>query len=187
MLQCQRQQGLKPGRVIILSSLSGIVLEKEPNYYYYSKDWWNFIQIHQYYTLDLNVTILFYLPHTRDVRVQIFIWFQTFLLFTKPLFQTFNALKSTSIQAFQNISDFFSQTLSHPWHTEVHTYMYMYMYNSFKLPSPTTFHGKLPFLCLDSFMCRCDCSIMLHYFYMQRSLSVFDIAFHYARHPTEFW
>ena len=33
--------------------------------------------------------------------------FQTFLLFTKPHFQTFNALKSTSFQAFQIISDFF--------------------------------------------------------------------------------
>ena len=43
-------------------------------------------------------------PHfNRDVRVQILIWFQT-LLFTKPHFQTFNALKSTS---FQIISDFF--------------------------------------------------------------------------------
>ena len=55
---------------------------------------------------------------TRDVRVQILIWFQTFLLFTKPHFQTFNSLKSTSFQAFQIISDFSdfsSQTLSHPW------------------------------------------------------------------------
>ena len=49
----------------------------------------------------------------RDVRVQILIWFQTFLLFTKPHFQTFNALKSTYMyfQAFQIISDFFR--LSH--------------------------------------------------------------------------
>ena len=37
----------------------------------------------------------------RDVRVQILIWFQTFLLFTKPHFQTLNALESTSFQAFQ--------------------------------------------------------------------------------------
>ena len=43
----------------------------------------------------------------RDVRVQISIWFQTFLLFTKPHFQTFSALKGTSFQAFQIISDFF--------------------------------------------------------------------------------
>ena len=50
----------------------------------------------------------------RDVRVQILIWFQTFLLFTKPHFQTFNALKSTSFQTFQIISDFFSQAISHP-------------------------------------------------------------------------
>ena len=42
----------------------------------------------------------------RDVRVQILIWFQTFLLFTKLHFQTSNALKSTS-QAFQIISYFF--------------------------------------------------------------------------------
>ena len=35
-----------------------------------------------------------------------------FLLFTKPHFQTFNALKSTSFQAFQTFS---SQMLSHPW------------------------------------------------------------------------
>ena len=42
----------------------------------------------------------------RDVRVQILIWFQTFLLFTKSKFQTFNALKSTSfLQAFQINSD----------------------------------------------------------------------------------
>ena len=32
----------------------------------------------------------------------------------KPHFQTFNALNSTSFQAFQIISNFFSQTLSHP-------------------------------------------------------------------------
>ena len=52
----------------------------------------------------------------RDVRVQILIWFQTFLLFTiEPHFQTFNALKITSFQAFQIISNFFSQTLAHPW------------------------------------------------------------------------
>ena len=36
----------------------------------------------------------------RDVRVQILIWFRTILLSTKPIFQTFNALKSTSFQAF---------------------------------------------------------------------------------------
>ena len=47
----------------------------------------------------------------RDVRVQILSWFQTFLLFTNPHFQTFNALKSTSFQAYQIIPDFFSQTL----------------------------------------------------------------------------
>ena len=51
----------------------------------------------------------------RDVRVQISVWFQTLLLFRKPNFQTFNALKSTCFQAFQIISDFFSQMLSHPW------------------------------------------------------------------------
>ena len=54
----------------------------------------------------------------RDVRVQILIWFQTFLLFTKPHFQTFNTvwmhLKSTSFQAFQIISDFLSQMLFTP-------------------------------------------------------------------------
>ena len=44
------------------------------------------------------------------MRVHILIWFQNCLLFTKPHFQTFNALKSTS---FQIILDFFSQTLSH--------------------------------------------------------------------------
>ena len=48
------------------------------------------------------------------MRVQILISFQTFLLFTTPHFQTFDALKSTSFQAFQIISDFFSQMLSHP-------------------------------------------------------------------------
>ena len=37
-----------------------------------------------------------------------------FLIFTKPHFQTFNALKSTSFQSFQIISDFFSLILSHP-------------------------------------------------------------------------
>ena len=60
-----------------------------------------------------------YSVHIRDVRVQILTWFQTFLLFTKPHFQTFNALKSTSFQAFQIISDFFSQMLSHPWHMSI--------------------------------------------------------------------
>ena len=39
-------------------------------------------------------------------RFRFVIWFQTFLLFTKPHFQTFNALKSTSFQAFQTFSDF---------------------------------------------------------------------------------
>ena len=47
--------------------------------------------------------------------VQILIQFQTFLLFIRPHFQTFNALKSTCI--FFDISDYFrlfsSQTLSH--------------------------------------------------------------------------
>ena len=37
-----------------------------------------------------------------------------FLLFTKPHFQTFNALRSTSLQALQIISDFSSQMFSHP-------------------------------------------------------------------------
>ena len=48
---------------------------------------------------------VFLLLICRDVRVQILIWFQTFLLFTKPHFQTFNALKSTSFQAFQIITE----------------------------------------------------------------------------------
>ena len=49
-----------------------------------------------------------------DVRVQILIWFQTFLLFKKPNFQTFIALKITSLQAFQIISDFlFSKGTRH--------------------------------------------------------------------------
>ena len=46
-----------------------------------------------------------------DVRVQILIWFQTLLL-TKPRFQTVNALKSTTLQAYQIISDFFSDALT---------------------------------------------------------------------------
>ena len=53
---------------------------------------------------------------TRDVRVLFF--FLSFSLFTKPHFQTFNALQSTSFQLFQITSDFFFlQTLSHPWLT----------------------------------------------------------------------
>ena len=48
----------------------------------------------------------------RDGRVQILIWFPTFLLFTKAHFQTLNALKSTSFQAFQIISDIFSDALT---------------------------------------------------------------------------
>ena len=43
---------------------------------------------------------------SRDVRVQIVIWFQTFLLFTKPHFQTFNALK-----IFWDISDYIDTCL----------------------------------------------------------------------------
>ena len=71
--------------------------------------------------------------HLRDVRVEILIWFQTYLLFTKPHFQTFNALKSTTFQAFQIISDFFSQTLSHPW----------YLYTPFPFqPSTLPLHNK---------------------------------------------
>ena len=50
----------------------------------------------------------------RDVRLQILIWFQTFLLFTKCHFQTFNALKSTSFQAFQIISEDFRLFLTGP-------------------------------------------------------------------------
>ena len=38
-----------------------------------------------------------------------------FLILAKLHFQTFITLKSTSFQAFQIISDFFSQTLSHPY------------------------------------------------------------------------
>ena len=53
----------------------------------------------------------------RDVRVQILIWFQTFLLFAKPHFQTFDALKSTSSQAFQIISDFFFSDALTPLYT----------------------------------------------------------------------
>ena len=58
-----------------------------------------------------------------------------FLLFTKPNFQTFNALKSTyfnalqssSFQAFQIISHFFSPTLSHPWIMHMNaTHLHMY-------------------------------------------------------------
>ena len=56
---------------------------------------------------------------SRDATVQILILVQTLLLFTKPHFQTFNALKSTSFQAFQIISDAFSQTLSlYPWSSQ---------------------------------------------------------------------
>ena len=61
--------------------------------------WWNFS------TLQFkNVTCW-------DVRVQILIRFQTFLLFTKPYFQTFNAvgmLLKAYVQAFQIILDVFS-------------------------------------------------------------------------------
>ena len=63
---------------------------------------------------SLNGKLLFFHPPTvGDWRVKILIWFKTVLLFTKSHFQTFNALKSTSFQAFQTFSDFFSQTLSH--------------------------------------------------------------------------
>ena len=55
----------------------------------------------------------------RDGKVQILIWFQTFLALHNTLFSDFscslNALKSTSFEAFQIISDFFSQMLSHPF------------------------------------------------------------------------
>ena len=54
----------------------------------------------------------------RDVRVQILIWFQTFLLFTKPHFQTFNAVwmhwKAHLYRYFRLFQTFFSQMLSHP-------------------------------------------------------------------------
>ena len=59
-----------------------------------------------------SLCILIWLPQGYIMRVQSFLWFQTFLLFTKPHFQTFNALKSTSFQVFQIISHFF-QTFSH--------------------------------------------------------------------------
>ena len=55
--------------------------------------------------------------NNRDVRVQILIWFQTFLLFAKSHFQTFNALKTHLCRhfiLFQTFSNFFSYTLSHP-------------------------------------------------------------------------
>ena len=47
---------------------------------------------------------------TGIVRVQILIWFQSFVLFTKPHFQTFNALKK---HIFSGISEFLFQTFSH--------------------------------------------------------------------------
>ena len=45
----------------------------------------------------------------RDVRVQILIWFQTFLLFTKPHFQTFDnqQFKCNENHIFSGISDYF--------------------------------------------------------------------------------
>ena len=63
----------------------------------------------------------FYISQTfaciRDMRVQILIWFHTFLRFAKPCCLNSNALKSTSFQAFQIISDFFrlflTDALSH--------------------------------------------------------------------------
>ena len=71
----------------------------------------------------------------RDVRVLILIWFQTFLLFTKPHFQTFNALKSTSFQAFQIIADFLTDALTpvlgrhHTCtHTHTHTHTPIHLY-----------------------------------------------------------
>ena len=69
----------------------------------------------------------------RDVKVQILIWFQTFLLFTKPHYQTFNALKSTSFQAFQTFSDFFSQMPAHPWNLpqKLQDFLWTYMYNKY--------------------------------------------------------
>ena len=73
-----------------------------------------------------------------DVRVQILIWFQTCLLFTKPHFQTSSALKSTS---FSGISDHFrlvqtfSHRCSHPWlqepyHREPPSIFDLYFYKS---------------------------------------------------------
>ena len=47
------------------------------------------------------------------MRVQILIWFQTFLLFTKPHFQAYDALKSTFLSG---ISDYFGH-----FHTFSHT------------------------------------------------------------------
>ena len=47
------------------------------------------------------------------MRVQILIWFQTFLLFKKSHDQTINELlKDISFQAFQIISDFFRHCLT---------------------------------------------------------------------------
>ena len=52
----------------------------------------------------------------KDVRVQILIWFQTFLLFTKPHFHTFNAVwmhwKAHLFRHFW-LFQIFSQVLSH--------------------------------------------------------------------------
>ena len=58
------------------------------------------------------------------MRVQILIVISDFfLLFTKPHFQTFNALKkhifSGHFRLFQTFSDFFSQTLSHPCYSDI--------------------------------------------------------------------
>ena len=49
-----------------------------------------------------NDVFKFYLIHVyRDVKDPVLTWFQTFLCFTNPPFQTLNALKSTSFQAFK--------------------------------------------------------------------------------------
>ena len=66
----------------------------------------------------VHVHVAFHgLGSNRDVRVRILIWFQTFFLFTKPHFQTFNAVwmhwkAHVSFQAFQIISDFLTDALA---------------------------------------------------------------------------
>ena len=58
--------------------------------------------------------------HLRDVRVQILIWFQTFLPFTKPHFRLLMQFECIEKHIFSGISDYFrllfSQTLSRPRH-----------------------------------------------------------------------
>ena len=68
--------------------------------------------------------------HCRDVRVQILIWYQTFLLFTKPHFQTFSALLHWKAHLFRHFRLF--QTFSHRHsHTPSLTLLSVQSYNGF--------------------------------------------------------